>query len=158
MNITGADIIFSQTAAEKTVADTLISLVFPGCLPLAIQFIMLKTQAPTASFTIPLVLFCIIYSCIYVSPANPLFEVQLGAYVFFAFRLLDIGLLPRNMTQWWSFVDYLEFTYCFDTKATRAERVESLKKKAASRPDDVNIKRQLTRIIPYKQLTLAYYK
>jgi hypothetical protein len=62
------------------------------------------------------------------------------------------------MTRWWKFNDYLEFTFCFDTKQTRAANLESLKKRIEKNPKDVVAKRNLSRIIPYEKLDFVFYK
>jgi hypothetical protein len=62
------------------------------------------------------------------------------------------------MTRWWKFRDYMEFVFCFDTKATRAANLESLKRRIEKNPKDVVAKRNLSRIIPYEKLNFAFYR
>lgn len=55
-------------------------------------------------------------------------------------------------------MEYFEFTFTFDTKATRSQRIAELRKKIEKKPNDLIAKRQLSRIVPYENLTFDYYK
>lgn len=60
--------------------------------------------------------------------------------------------MPYSITSNWSLIDYLEFTFTFDTKATRSERMAKIRKRTS-----VTSARQLSRMVPYSSLTISYY-
>ncbi|KAI8904384.1 hypothetical protein EDD86DRAFT_249751 [Gorgonomyces haynaldii] len=149
--------ITTHTEPVGSLEQSLLSVIFPASVPPLLQFILLKTRIPTAHFTIPLVLFCVLYPMFTLDPQQPMYYLVMGTYIMYYFRMTDVACLPREMTQWWGIMDYLEFTFAFDTKQTRDHNIAQIKKRIEKNPKDQMAKRQLSRIIAYKDMDYAFH-